>query len=176
VSEEELEVDEELAAEGAKLLEDAVQQLATDDMDRLLRGLPSPIATEVVGDLIGNKLDPRRLKNLGSLLLSTLRKRSGARLSLVMERLSMGILDTFHHELGERFDNPSFDDLSEVLDTVLAQHPPAGVRCTLAWVVAEGMPAARAAHDLLLTDERLRLPDWPKASEVVPVEEEKTDE
>lgn len=163
--------EEELGAEGAKLLVDAVQQLSAEDVDRLLRSVPSPVATEVVGELIGNKLDPKRLKNLGSLLISTLRKRPVARLTLVVERLSMGILETFHGELGDRFDDPSIEDLRDVLDAVLAQHPLAGVRCTLGWVVAEGMPAAQAARDLLLTDERLRLPDWPKASEVVLEEE-----
>lgn len=156
----------ELGAEGAEFLEEAVHQLSAGDVDRLLRGLPSPIATEVVGELIGNKLDPKRLKNLGSLLLGTLRKRPAARLRLVVERLSMGILETFHTELGDRFDDPSVDDLREVLDAVLAEHPPAGVRCTLAWVFAEQMPAAQAARQVLLTDPRLRLPDWPEATEV----------
>jgi hypothetical protein len=85
-----------------------------------------------------------------------------------VERLSVGILDTFHTELGERFDNPSFDDLSEVIDAVLAKHPATGVRCTLSWVIADGLPAAQAAHDLLLADERLRLSDWPEASSTQP--------
>lgn len=163
-AEEEPEADEELRAEGAKLLVDAVQQLSAEDMDRILRGLPPAVSTEVVGDLIGNKLDPRRLKNLSSLLIGPLRKRPAARLTLVVERLSMGILETFHAELGDRFDDPSVDDLREVLDAVLSQHPLAGVRCTLSWVAAEEMPAAQAARDVLLSDERLRLPDWAEAS------------
>src|SRR5581483_5867095 len=137
--------------------------LSAGDLDQLLRGLPPQVSTELVKDLIGNKLDPRRLKNLAGVLLGPLRKRPAARLSPTIERLSVGILETFHGELGERFDNPSFDDLSEVIDAVLARHPLPGVRCTLCWVVADGLPAAQAAHDLLLTDERLRLPDWPKA-------------
>jgi hypothetical protein len=156
--------EKQLRVDRAKLLEEAVQQLSADDIDRILRNLPSPVSTELVKDLIGNKLDPRRLKNLGQLLLSPLRKRPAARLTLTVERLSVGILDTFQAELGDRFENPSFEDLNEVLDAVLAKHPLAGVRCTLGWVVAEDMPAAQAAHDLLLTDERLRLPDWPNAS------------
>ena len=65
---------------------------------------------------------------------------------------------------GDRFENPSFDDLRGVLDAVLADHPAGGVRCTLAWVVAQGMPAAEAARDLLRSDDRLRLPDWVDAS------------
>jgi hypothetical protein len=156
--------EDELGAAGAKLLVDAVQQLSAEDIDRLLRGVPSPVATEVVGDLIGSKLDPRRLKNLGSLLISALRKRPPTRLALVVERLSMGILETFHTELGDRFDDPSVDDLREVLDAVLAEHPLAGVRCTLSWVVAEELTAAEAARQVLLTEERLRLPDWAEAS------------
>lgn len=155
--------DEELRVEGATLLVDAVQQLSAEDVDRLLRGLPSHVATELVKALIGNKLDPRRLKNIGPLLVGTLRKRPAERLAPVVEHLSMGILDTFQAELGDRFENPSFDDLREVLDAVLAKHPVDGVRCTLSWVVAEGMPAAQAARDVLLTDERLRLPDWAEA-------------
>jgi hypothetical protein len=157
-------VDEELLAEGATLLTDAVHELSAEDIDRILRSLPSPVATEVVRDLIGNKLDPRRLKNLGSLLMGPLRKRPPARLALLMERLSTGILGTFEKELGERFENPSQDDLGEVLDAVLAEHPAAGVRCTLSWVVAEGMPAAEAARDLLLADPRLRLASWTEPS------------
>lgn len=157
-------VGEELLAEGATLLTDAVQQLSAEDIERILRNLPSPQATEVVRDLIGNKLDPRRLKNLGSLLLGPLRKRPPARLALLVERLSTGILGTFEKELGDRFENPSQDDLREVLDAVLAEHPVAGIRCTLSWVVAEGMPAAKAARDVLLADPRLRLASWPEPS------------
>ena len=154
--------DEALTVDGAKLLEDSVQQLSSEDIDRLLRGLPPALATELVKDLIGNKLDPRRLKNLGPLLVTPLRKRPAARLSLTMERLMVGVLETFSAELGERFDDPSFDDLREVIDAVLAAHAVAAVRCTLAWVAAEEMPAAKAAHDLLLSDDRLRLPTWPE--------------
>ncbi|MDQ1490366.1 MAG: hypothetical protein QOD57_3311 [Actinomycetota bacterium] len=156
--------EEELMAEGAGLLADAVGQLSADDMDRLLRGLPSPVATELMTALLGNKLDPRRLKKVGALLVGALRNRSAVRLTLLVERLSTGILATFHSELGDRFDNPTVEDLREVLDAVLAQHPAAGVRCTLSWVVAEGMPAAEAARDLLLTDPRLRLAGWAEAS------------
>jgi hypothetical protein len=164
----EYEVDEELMAVGAGFLENSVAELPAEDLDRLLKGLPPQVASELVKDLIGNKLDPRRLKNLAPLLLGPMRKRPAARLSPTVERLSVGILDTFHTELGDRFDNPSFDDLREVIDAVLAKHPPTGVRCTLSWVVADGLPAAQAAHDLLLTDERLRLSDWPKASSTQP--------
>jgi hypothetical protein len=164
----EYEVPEEVLAAGAAFLENAVAELPADDLDSLLKGLPPQVATEFVKDLIGNKLDPRRLKNLAPLLLGPLRKRPAARLAPSVERLSVGILATFHESLGDRFDNPSYDDLCEVIDTVLAQHPAPGVRCTLAWVVADGLPAAQAAHDLLLTDERLRLPDWPKAESTPP--------
>ena len=164
----EYEVDEELMAVGAGFLESSVAELPAEDLDRLLKGLPPQVAAELVKDLIGNKLDPRRLKNLAPLLLSPMRKRPAARLSPTVERLSVGILDTFHTELGDRFDNPSFDDLSEVIDAVLAKHPTAGVRCTLSWVIADGLPAAQAAHDLLLTDERLRLSDWPKVGSTQP--------
>ncbi|HEV7687007.1 MAG TPA: hypothetical protein VGQ80_10580, partial [Acidimicrobiia bacterium] len=156
--------EEELRAEGARLLADAVGQLSGDDMDRLVRGLPSPVATELMTALLGNKLDPRRLRKVGTLLVGALRNRSAVRLALLVERLSTGILATFHSELGDRFDNPTVEDLREVLDAVLAQHPAAGVRCTLSWVVAEGMPAAEAARDLLLTDPRLRLAGWAEAS------------
>lgn len=166
--EEEYEVDEELLAEGGRMLVDSVAALPAEDLDQILKSLPPQVSTELVKDLIGNKLDPRRLKNLAPLLLGPMRKRSAARLSQTVERLSIGILDTFHSELGERFDNPSYDDLREVIDTVIAEHPAAGVRCTLAWVVADGLLAAQAAHDLLLTDERLRLVDWPKASATQP--------
>ena len=159
-------------AAGGRLLEDSVAALSADDLDRLLKGLPPQIATELVKDLIGNKLDPRRLKNLAPLLLSPMRKRTAVRLSPTVERLSVGILDTFHTELGDdRFEDPTFDDLSEVLDSVLAQHPLGGVRCTLSWVVSDGLPAAQAAHDLLLTDARLRLPDWPVTESASPAVE-----
>jgi hypothetical protein len=160
--------DEALTVDGAKLLEDSVQQLSSEDIDRLLRGLPPALATELVKDLIGNKLDPRRLKHLGPLLVTPLRKRPAARLSLTMERLTVGVLETFSAELGDRFDDPSFDDLREVIDAVLAAHAVSAVRCTLAWVAAEEMPAAKAAHDLLLADDRLRLPAWPAVSTPAP--------
>lgn len=166
--EDEYEVDEELMAVGAGFLERSVAELPAEDLDRMLKALPPQIASELVKDLIGNKLDPRRLKNLAQLLLGPMRKRPAARLSPIVERLSVGVLDTFHTELGDRFDNPSFDDLREVIDAVLAKHPPTGVRCTLSWVIADGLPAAQAAHDLLLTDERLRLSDWPEASSAQP--------
>ncbi|HZI37654.1 MAG TPA: hypothetical protein VFF24_05065, partial [Acidimicrobiia bacterium] len=114
--------------------------------------------------LIGNKLDPRRLKNLGSLLVNSLQKRPVQRQALLVERLSTGVLATFESELGDRFENPSFDDLREVIDAVLAEHPAGGVRCTLSWVVAVGMPAAEAARDLLISEPRLTLPNWGQAS------------
>jgi hypothetical protein len=158
-------VREELRAEGAHMLVDAVGQVSPDDMDRILRSLPTPLSTEVVRELIGNKLDPKRLKNIGSLLVGTLRKRPAARLSPIVERLSTMVLATFEKELGEeRFENPSVDDLREVIDAVLSEHPATDVRCTLAWVVADGLPAAGAARDVLLSDDRLRLPDWAEVS------------
>jgi hypothetical protein len=155
------EVSEELLAEGARLFADAVNELSAEDMERMLRALPPAVSTEVVSGLIGNKLDPRRLKNLGSLLVSSLRKRPLPRQAAVIERLSTGVLATFETELGEeRFENPSLDDLREVIDAVLVEHPPAGVRCTLSWVTAAGMPAAEAARDVLLSEPRLTLPGW----------------
>jgi hypothetical protein len=158
-------ISEEVMAEGAKLLEDSIQKLSPQEIDQILRSLPSPIATEVVKDLIGNKLDPRRLKNVGGLVVGPLRKRPAARLSAIVERLSVGILSTFEKQLGpDRFENPSLDDLREVIGAVLAEHPVAAVRVTLSWVVSDGLPAAEAARDLLLSDERLRLPDWAAAS------------
>jgi len=158
-------VGEELRAEDdAQLLVDAVAELSGEDVDRLLRGLPAPLATELAKELLGNKLDPRRLKNIGTLLAGALRKRPVARLPHLVERLSTGVLGTFETELGDRFENPSVDDLREVLDAVLAQHPTAAVRCTLALVVAEGMPAAGAAREVLLSDSRLCLPGWVEAS------------
>jgi hypothetical protein len=154
--------DEELMAVGAGLLVDAVGQLSAEDVDRVLKGLPAPVATELFRELLGNKLDPRRLKNVGSLMLGPLQKRPAPRLIPVVEGLSTGILETFHAELGDRFDNPSLADLREVLDAVLAQHPVAAVRCALSQVVADGLLAAEAARDLLLSDPRLRLPQWPE--------------
>jgi hypothetical protein len=150
--------------DAGRLLVDAVGELSPEDVEQLLRALPPPVSTELVKELLGSKLDPRRLKNLGVLLVGPLRKRTPARLSPVVERLSMGILDTFESELGERFEDPSADDLREVLDAVLAEHPVGGVRCTLSWVVAEGMPAADAARELLFTDPRLCLAGWEPAS------------
>ncbi|MDQ1517342.1 MAG: hypothetical protein QOE80_3172 [Actinomycetota bacterium] len=154
--------DEELMSEGAELLLDAVGQLSAADVDRVLKGLPAPVATELVRELLGNKLDPRRLKHVGSLVLGPLQKRPAPRLIPVVERLSTGIFETFHAELGDRFDNPSLADLREVLEAVLAHHPVAAVRCALGNVVAEGLLAAEAARDLLLSDPRLRLPQWPE--------------
>lgn len=156
---------EELMAEGAGLLVDAVGQLSAGDVDRVLKGLPPPVATELAHELLGNKLDVRRLKNVGSLMLGPMRKRPAPRLIPVVERLSIGILETFHAELGDRFDNPSLADLREVLDAVLAQHPVAAVRCALSHVVADGLLAAEAARDLLLSDPRLRLPEWPESGD-----------
>jgi hypothetical protein len=156
--------EEDLNAEGARLFVDAVNELSAEDIDRMLRGLPPALSSEVVSGLIGNKLDPRRLKNLGTLLVSSLRKRPLTRQAELVERLSTGVLATFETELGDRFENPSLDDLREVLEAVLAEHPAAGVRCTLSWVVEEGMPAAEAARDVLLTEPRLRLPGWAEAS------------
>ena len=69
------EVSEALRAEGARLFADAVNELSAEDLERMLRALPQALSTEVVSGLIGNKLDPRRLKNLGSLLVNSLRKR-----------------------------------------------------------------------------------------------------
>lgn len=166
--EEEYEIDEELVAEGGRMLVDSVAALSPDDLDRIVKALPPQVSSELVKDLIGNKLDPRRLKNLAPLLLGPMRKRPLPRLATTVERLSVSILETFHTELGERFDNPSYDDLREVIDKVVAEHPAGGVRCTLAWVVADGLLAAQAARDLLLTDERLRLPDWPAADAAQP--------
>jgi hypothetical protein len=156
--------EEELNAEGTRLFVDAVNELSAEDIDRMLKGLPPALSSEVVSGLIGNKLDPRRLKNLGTLLVGSLRKRPLPRQAVLVERLSTGVLATFETELGDRFENPSVDDLREVLDAVLAEHPAAGVRCTLSWVVEEGMPAAEAARDVLLAEPRLRLPGWAEAS------------
>ena len=154
----------ELLAEGERLFVDSVNELSAEDIDRMLRGLPPALSTEVVSGLIGNKLDPRRLKNLGSLLVNSFQKRPLQRQALLMERLATGVLATFETELGDRFENPSFDDLREVIDAVLAEHPAGGVRCTLSWVVAVGMPAAEAARDILVSEPRLTLPNWAPSS------------
>jgi hypothetical protein len=167
---EEHEVDEAVLAQGLQLFVDSVAVLTGEDVDRLLRGLPGPVATDAVKDLLGNKLDPRRLKNVGSLLAGNLKKRPVGRQAQAVERLSTAIFATFETELGDRFENPSFDDLRDVMDAVLAEHPAGGVRCTLSWVVAQGMPAAEAARDLLVSDERLRLPAWAEAPPV-PIDE-----
>ena len=153
----------ELKSVGTGLLEDSVAELSADDVDRLLRGIPTPEATELVKALIGNKLDPRRVKKPGALLIGPLKKQPAARLGLIVERLSIGVLGSFEQQLGDRFENPSREDLEEVLEAVLAEHPVTGVRCTLSWVVADTMPAAEAARDVLLSDDRLRLPDWPQS-------------
>ncbi len=158
------EISAELLAEGERLFVDSVNELAAEDIDRMLRALPPAVSTEVVSGLIGNKLDPRRLKNLGSLLVNSLQKRPVQRQALLVERLSTGVLATFETELGDRFENPSFDDLRDVIDAVLAEHPTSGVRCTLSWVVACGMPAAEAARDVLISEPRLTLPNWAEAS------------
>jgi hypothetical protein len=162
--EEEHEISAELLAEGERLFVDSVNELSAEEMDRMLRDLPPALSTEVVSGLIGNKLDPRRLKNLGSLLVNSLQKRPVQRQALLMERLATGVLATFETELGDRFENPSFEDLREVIDAVLAEHPTGGVRCTLSWVVACGMPAAQAARDLLVSEPRLTLSHWAAAS------------
>jgi hypothetical protein len=159
--------EEDIKTDDSQLLLDSVGVLTADEIDELLRGVPSPTAMALVKELIGNKLDPRRLKKLGVLLIGPLKKRNADRLAPVVEALSVSILETFHAQLGERFENPSVADLREVLDDVLAKHPAIGVRCTLAWVVAEEMVAADAARTVLLSDERLRLPDWPQATEEV---------
>ncbi len=66
-----------------------------------------------------------------------MRKRPAARLTTLLEHLSNGIRGTFEARQGsDRFENPSLGGLREVLDAVLAEHPAAGVRCTLAWVEA----------------------------------------
>lgn len=158
------EIGAELLAEGERLFVDSVNELAAEDIERMLRALPPALSTEVVSGLIGNKLDPRRLKNLGSLLVNSLQKRPLQRQALLMERLATGVLATFETELGDRFENPSFDDLREVIDAVLAEHPAGGVRCTLSWVVAVGMPAAEAARDILVSEPRLTLPHWAEAA------------
>ena len=157
------EISAELLAEGERLFVDSVNELSAEDIDRMLRALPPAVSTEVVSGLIGNKLDPRRLKNLGSLLVNSLQKRPVQRQALLVERLSTGVLATFETELGDRFENPSFDDLRDVIDAVLAEHPTSGVRCTLSWVVACGMPAAEAARDVLISEPRLTLPSWAEA-------------
>jgi hypothetical protein len=156
--------EEELRAEGGRLLVDAVGELSAGDIEQLLKGLPSPLATELVRELLGSKIDPRRLKNVGALLVGPLQKRPPARLVPLVERLSTGVLGTFETQLGDRFESPSLDDLRDVLDAIFAQHPAAGVRCTLSLVVADGMPAAEAAREVLLTDPRLCLAGWPEAS------------
>ena len=162
--EEHEEISAELLAEGERLFVDSVNELSAEDIDRLLRQLPPALSTEVVSGLIGNKLDPRRLKNLGNLLVNSLQKRTVQRQALLVERLSTGILSTFETELGDRFENPSLDDLRDVIDAVLAEHPAGGVRCTLSWVVAVGMPAAEAARDMLVSEPRLTLQNWAEAS------------
>ena len=50
------------------------------------------------------------------------------------------VLATFEKALGEeRFENPSVDDLREVIGAVLAEHPATDVRCTYAvqWVAVK---------------------------------------
>src|SRR5438552_13443934 len=70
-AEEEHEVDEELLAEGVGLFGDSVGHLAADDVDRLLRGVPAPVATDAVNGLLGRTLDPPLQKSVGALLVET---------------------------------------------------------------------------------------------------------
>src|SRR5688500_10458057 len=97
--------EEELKAQGLGLLEDSVGQLSSDDLDRLLRSIPTPEATELVKALIGNKLDPRRVKKPGALLIGPLKKQQAARHGIIVERLSIGDLGSFEQQLGDRYEN-----------------------------------------------------------------------
>ena len=61
-------------------------------------------------------------------------------------------------ELGDHSENPSTDQLKEVLPGLVERHGVASVRIMLAATVAGDAPAAAIIRDLLKTDELVALP------------------
>jgi hypothetical protein len=97
---------------------------------------------------------------------------SKGRINGTMESLAMVLADACLadciEQLGDHADNPTSDELREVLPGVVERHGVAVTRIMLASTVAGEAPASSAIRDLLKHDELVRLPP-PEVRPVTPI-------
>lgn len=97
----------------------------------------------------------------GRLALTKIRNQALKRQLQDAELLTDAVLPSFEAHLGEAYENPTLEDLRNVLDILLDEGLTINVlRLVLAVVTDLERPAAEVAQTVLLQDARFRLPEW----------------
>lgn len=136
-----------------------LEVLTAGDID-LLAKVSGPQWRDGVGRVTKIRLDPRFVKaGYGRLVLRPLRRIGASSPLDVAELLLLPALSPrAERVLGERFDNPSPEDVAELVQALLGEFPARIVACYLASAIAGEAPGAAAIAEVLAGDERLSPP------------------
>src|SRR5436190_15498682 len=140
--------------------------LATVDDESLRRGL-SGITEKQRQDLAVQLNLPRATMHLGDALAPLVRRKLRGlavdRQLMVATAITNRANDATVRALGDRSDDPSRDDLEEVLPAVIEEHGIELARLMVASYAVSDAPCRDAMREILDTDERFAMPDVPDA-------------
>jgi hypothetical protein len=142
------------------LLDRAIGAATDDELEALAGGLGDDHREAV--ERIAGSLDAEAIRTAAS----------KGRLNGTMESLAMVLADACLadciEQLGDHADNPTSDELREVLPGIVERHGVAVTRIMLASTVAGEAPASSMIRDLLKHDELVQLPP-PSTGPVTPI-------
>jgi len=159
---------EELSEQDELDLERLDAALATIDDDSLRRGL-SGITEKQRQELAVQLNLPRASMHLGDALTPLVRRKLRGlavdRQLVVATAITNRANDDTVRALGDRSDDPSREDLEEVLPAVVEKHGIELTRLMVAGYAVSDAPCRDAMREILDSDERFALPDVPDADD-----------
>ena len=160
--------DDELSAEDELDIKRLDIALSTIDDESLRRGLAG--VTEKQRQELATQLNlPRATMHLGDALAPLVRRKlhglSVERQHAVATALTNRVNDATVAALGDRSEEPSREDLDEVLPPIVEEHGVELVRLMMASYAVSDAPVRPVMRELLETDERYALPDAPAAGD-----------
>jgi len=146
----------EVLAERRARLSEALEAITLEDLNEHLKTAP-PGVRNALTQRLNVRLDPKFVKGgVGKLIRTRLRSLSPTRQVEMAAELTAGLDQESSEFLGEEaFDLPTPDDLSRLVDHLLATHSPVIVRTYLACTSAADAPVAAELDALLTTDPRV---------------------
>jgi hypothetical protein len=153
------------------LLDRALRETTDDELAAVVAGLNEDHteALERLTGVTGDALTPEAIRTAAA----------KGRMNGTLESLAMVLTDASLADcidkLGDRSDDPSHDDLTEVLPGIVERHGLAVTRLMLASTVAGEAKAANVIRDLLKNDELVKLPKE-EPRRIVPALEREGDE
>ena len=133
------------------LLDRALAAASDDDLSTAVDALDDD-HRDALGELVGGEIEPASIREAAS----------RGRLDGTLEGIALVITDAALadciEQLGDHADNPTSDQLREVLPGVVERHGVAVTRMMLASTVVGEAPASVVIRDLLKHDELVKLP------------------